>query len=256
MSPEQLLAPAPLHNLRPVGGLPTINGEWVRDGVVWRSAAPLARRQSASETVASLGIRTIIDLRDARERASAPGAWQHEALTTCPLPVFEDRLHSIRFADLAELYEVMIDESGAALARAFAAVATSASISALASASASTGVLLHCTAGKDRTGVLSALLLDVLGVERSLVLADFAQSQQRLGSDYLADLFADIDADTLPGMAAHKATASPPELLEGAFARIENTWGSSHAYLLAHGLNEEHLTRLRSVMVTANGARP
>lgn len=238
MAPDRLITAAPLHNLRPVGGLPTRTGDVVRDDLIWRSAAPLSRRTPASEAMVALGVRAVVDLRDARERASTPGAWQHPVLQARPMPVFEDRLHEIRFADLSELYAVMIDESGAALARAFAAV----------SEHAAGGVLIHCTAGKDRTGVLSALVLDVLGVERTLVLDDFAQSQQRLGPSYLAELFADVDAASLPGIAAHRATASPPELLEGAFARIDGEWGGSSAYLRAHGLDEDAIPRLRTLM--------
>lgn len=239
MTPEQLTAPAPLHNLRAVGGLPTASGDWVRGDLIWRSAAPLSRRLLASETVVGLGVTKIIDLRDERERTSTPHAWEHATLNVCPLPVFEDRLHTLRFTDLAELYKIMIDTSGSALARAFTEIA----------AEASTGVLLHCTAGKDRTGVLSALVLDVLGVERSLVLDDFAQSQKLLGAEYLADLFADIDADKLPGIAAHKATSSPPELLAGAFDLIELSHGSSSAYLRAHGVTEASIAQLREVML-------
>lgn len=239
MMSGQLITPTPLHNFRPVGGLPTADGGVVRADLVWRSAAPLSQRQPASEAVVGLGVATILDLRDARERASTPGAWQHPSLSARAMPVFEDRLHEIRFADLAELYAVMIDDSGAALARAFSAIA----------AGAERGVLIHCTAGKDRTGVLSALVLDVLGVARTLVLDDFAQSQQRLGAEYLADLFADVDAENLPGMAAHRATASPPELLQGAFDRIERTWGGSAEYLGAHGVDDDALTHLRKAML-------
>lgn len=228
-----------LHNLRPVGGLPTANGSFVRGDLIWRSAAPLTERDSSTKAVIGLGVRTVIDLRDGAERDRTPGAWSHDALTVVPHPVFNDRLHSIRFDELAELYSLMVGDFGMQVAGAFSAVA----------ANVSAGVLFHCTAGKDRTGVLGALILEVLGVERSLTLADYALSQERLGGDYLDDLFAGIDVDSLPGLAAHKATASPPELLAAALEEIDRVYGGVAGFLLAHGVTEAELQALRDALL-------
>ncbi|MGO3148232.1 MAG: tyrosine-protein phosphatase [Leucobacter sp.] len=228
-----------LHNLRPVGGLPTSTGEFVRGDLIWRSAAPLAERDSSTRTIIDLGVRTVIDLRDGAERDRTPGAWLHEALTVVPHAVFDDQLHSIHFAELAELYSLMVGDFGIRVAGAFSKVA----------ANASAGVLFHCTAGKDRTGVLGALILEVLGVDRALTLADFALSQERLGEDYLDDLFKGLDVESLPGLAAHKATASPPELLAAALEEIDRTYGGVPAFLRAHGVSDAELHALREALL-------
>lgn len=233
-----------LHNLRPVGGLPAANGQTVRGDRIWRSAAPFTEREAASQAVVDLGVRNVIDLRDAGERDRTPGAWQHQNLIVHALPVFGDQLHTIKFDELADLYNIMVDHQGGQIAQAFSVVAEH----------SDEGVLFHCTAGKDRTGILSALVLEVLGVDRALTLTDFSLSQQHLGPDYLADLFGDENVASLPGIAAHKATASPPELLEGALARIDKKFGSAADYLDANGVSEALLERIQQQLLTEDPA--
>ncbi|MGM7667693.1 tyrosine-protein phosphatase [Microbacterium sp. A93] len=230
---------ARLHNLRPVGGLPTSSGEWVRDDLMWRSAAPFAARAHASDLIAGLGVTCVIDLRDRGERDRTPGAWRHDDLAVREMPVFDDRLRDITFDGLPELYTYMTGDFAPSLVAAFAAIAEQ----------AEQGVLIHCTAGKDRTGMLSAFVLDVLGVDRALILDDFAASQSHLGPEYLADLFADADVENLPGIVAHRATASPPELLADALDALECEYGSIAAFLLAHGVSQAQLESLRAVLV-------
>lgn len=233
-------APHRLHNLRPVGGYATRDGSaFVRDDLLWRSAAPLTMREEGSLAIAELGLHTIVDLRDSSEQRRTPGAWEHTALTVCSMPVFDDQLHDIHFDELSDLYRIMVGSFGAQLAAAFSAI----------TANAARGVLFHCTAGKDRTGVLSALVLEVLGVDRTTILADFSLSQERLGDDYLIDLFAGIDVDSLPGIAAHRATASPPELLADTLAYLDREFGGSTGFLLAHGATEDDFARLRAAML-------
>lgn len=228
-----------LHNLRPVGGVPGRSGRMLRADRIWRSAAPFAAADVVGEEIAALGVRSIVDLRDAAERARTPDAWRMPDVDVWSVPVFDDRLADLRFEHLAELYTLMTGEFAPHVARAFGRIARS------------TGhpVLLHCTAGKDRTGLISALILDVLGADRDTILADFALSQQRLGDAYLADLFADVDVARLPGLAAHQATACPPELMADAFATMEHDHGDAEGFLLAHGVSAAELTMLRTAMV-------
>ena len=72
-----------------------------------------------------------------------------------------------------ELYLAWLDGSGAAFADAVHALARPGALPAL----------VHCTAGKDRTGVLMALVLDVLGVGEKAIVADYLQSHERLSAD-------------------------------------------------------------------------
>lgn len=227
-----------LHNLRDIGGPPAGEGV-VRRGRIFRSAAPLRDLPDIASGVAALGISHILDLRDTREREMSPRVWQSAALEVHHIPVFGDALGEIRFSGLAELYAIMIEHHAAAVARAAGHIV----------ANGDTPALIHCTAGKDRTGVVVGVLLEVLGVDRAEILADYERSQTLLGDDYLADLFAGVDLASLPGGAAHRATSSPRALLDAALDDISARYGSAEGLLLTHGIAPERIARLRDEMI-------
>lgn len=227
-----------LHNLRDIGGLPVGDGV-VRRGRVFRSAAPLRDLPDIAAGVAALGVLHVIDLRDTRERDMSPRVWQAAELEVHHIPVFGDRLADIRFGDLAELYAIMIEHHAAAVVEAVDRIV----------GAGDAPVLVHCTAGKDRTGVVVGVLLEVLGVERAEILVDFERSQTSLGDDYLADLFAGVDIAALPGGAAHRATSSPRALLDAALDAIASRYGSAEGLLIEHGVAPEDITRLRNALI-------
>lgn len=223
-----------LHNFRDAGGL-TLPAGAVREGVLFRSAAPMRRVDAVDAQMRELGMEVVIDLRDDGERAVSSPSWREAGAEVHTLPIFENTLRQIRFDTLDELYAVMLASHAGALARAFSRLA----------ASAGRPTLVHCTAGKDRTGVLIALVHEVLGVPRREVLAHFALSQERLGAEYLADLFRDVAAEDLPGAAAHRAVAAPPELLDGLLRALDRDFGGAEGFLLANGVDPGLLARLR-----------
>ena len=105
--------------------------------------------------------------------------------------------------------------------------------------------VVHCAAGKDRTGVVIALALAEVGVERDAIVSDYAQSAERVRATilrlasrrtYAADLLADVDIDK------HKPRASTMERL---LAAIDDVHGGVPAWLRAHGWTEEDATSLR-----------
>lgn len=227
-----------LHNFRDAGGLELPGGR-VRSRVLFRSAAPLRSGGEADAFVRSRGIRSVIDLRDDAERAVLAPAWRDSGADVVHVPVFENRLRQTRFADLTELYAIMLDEHAAAIAAAVATIAQH----------ADRVTLVHCTAGKDRTGVVIAIVHEVLGVDRGRVLAGYARSQQLLGQAYLDDLFRGRDPATLPGAAAHRAVSSPPELLGGLLEVVDARYGGALGLLRTHGVSDPLIERLRGSLV-------
>ena len=135
----------------------------------------------------------------------------------------------------------MIDHSG----ESFAAVAELV-------AGSSAAVLVHCTAGKDRTGIAVALLLDAVGADRAAVVADYAASQSNLTGPWLDGMLAMLARMGIPESAevTDLITASPAtaltEVLESLDAR-----GGSLRYLRDHGLDEAAAVRLRERLVEA-----
>src|SRR5579875_2087549 len=108
--------------------------------------------------------------------------------------------------------------------------------------------LVHCTAGKDRTGVLVALTLAALGVPDHLIADDYALSR-----GYLYGLTeggrARIDTAGLPERFAPELLAAPPQLILAVLERARGQVGSIPGYLLAHGLREQELAALREALV-------
>lgn len=229
-----------LHNLRDVGGLAVAGGR-LAERRLFRSAAPLRDDPAIAEGVRRLGVETIIDLREPRERELSPRVWNRGGLRVEHVPIFEGMLWQTAFADLDELYDIMLDRHTGAIVEAVETVA----------AAVDAPVLVHCTAGKDRTGIVTGVLLDVLGAERDDVLGDYELSQHLLGEEYLRDLFQGTVIDALPGSTAHRAVSSPRELLQDALARIDASYGGAEALLREHGTAPDTLARLRAALVEA-----
>ncbi|MGD7732823.1 tyrosine-protein phosphatase [Propionibacteriaceae bacterium G57] len=226
--PDQM--PTGLYNLRWVGGgqaTPRLRPERL-----WRSSALLAPNPGIADDLAGLGVRTVLDLRDESERVltptAAPGdlAWRW-------VPIFDNQLGAFEWDSLDALYGIMLDRFAGQLAAAVAVVAEA----------LPDPVLVHCTAGKDRTGNVIALVQDVLGVPRERILADYHLSAQLLGAEYLADLSAVAGHEHMAGEAAHRVTASPVELLAANLERFDER-GGSRQFLLDSGLTPDHLDLL------------
>src|SRR5262249_48153286 len=118
-------------------------------------------------------------------------------------------------------------------------------------ADGATPILIHCSAGKDRTGIAVALLLDLLRVERSLVLDDYAMSERLLDWAKL-----DIEATLGVGAGATQRRALPPVVrdlllrsdpryLQSAFTHLERRFGSTEGFLSAIGVTSSVMSDLR-----------
>ncbi|TDC41424.1 tyrosine-protein phosphatase [Actinomadura sp. KC345] len=109
--------------------------------------------------------------------------------------------------------------------------------------------LVHCAAGKDRTGVVCALALDVAGVTREAIVADYAQTGERLeailrrlrGSDTYA---ADLDSRPADSHLPHAA------IMEKLFARVDEEFGGTLAWLSGHGWTADDTETLRTRLLT------
>ena len=160
------------HNFRDVGGYHTGDGRQTRWGVLYR-ADGLGRLTSSDEAILRrLGLRTVIDLRSHAElagRASFPqdsfdGDFEHLPI----LDVLWPNEAMAHFGDDREFllwaYRDLLDVGGHRFAAAISRLARPGALPAV----------FHCTAGKDRTGLLTALILSSLGIRRDEVLADYA----------------------------------------------------------------------------------
>ncbi len=105
-----------------------------------------------------------------------------------------------------------------------------------------TPVLIHCAAGKDRTGVAVGILLDLLGVERSAILDDYELSERHLDwnrMDLAATLGVGVHSVDLPTEVLNAIVRSDRAYLQAALAYVENRFGSTEAFV-ERGLGLSH----------------
>lgn len=218
-------------NFRDLGGYTTADGRRVRwrrlfrsDGLHPVTAADVRRLRD------ELRIGAIIDLRSSAElRIDGRGLLAHEPIGFHHLPLFDgaasatDR-EAAAAINLADRYFLLAEYAKEAIARVVTVIAESES-----------PAVYHCAAGKDRTGVISAVLLGALGVRDELIIADYAATQDNLDA-IVARLMATEGYRTmleaLPPDTLHAEGATMIDLL----TRIRERYGSMAAYLSSAGV--------------------
>ena len=228
-------------NFRDLGGLPSADGRTVHYGRLYRSDSLHRLTEEEGERLATLGVRTVLDLRRPAEIArdgripELPGIAYfnlHPAHREWHPGSYDEAAGTHRY--LADRYLDMategIDGFGAALR--------------LISDVDRAPLVMHCFAGKDRTGVLAALTLVLLGVPQAEIMADYAASeaaQAPIGAQVLRD----ASGMPVPPPPAH-FLACPPQAMGLFLSELADRYGSIHGYARAAGVNELHIEALRS----------
>ena len=232
-------------NTRDLGGLPVAGGGTTATGRVWRSDAALALGHEDLEALARIGLTTVVDLREARELAFEPSAFLgHPFVVVHHVEVW--RLVSERAGrpadpyDITAFYVAALDHAGDAFAEAARLIAD-----------APGAAVFHCTAGKDRTGVLAALLLEAVGVPRAAVIEDFALTHDRIGS-VRERLLADAVRQGVDPRQFGRLLGATADLIEPALAHLDRRHGGAVAYLTAAGVDAATLARLRAKLAPAS----
>ena len=205
-------------------------------GLLFRSGALNALDCDAWKVLDRRGVNTVIDLREPAEAAAAPDN-APPGLRVISSPVYQGRIPLD--LPLTELYHGLLQDCGQALADAVRHVIRH----------LHGGVLVHCAAGKDRTGLVIALLLSAVGADRETVIRDYAHSENMLPESFrdasrarLQTLITDPAAlDT----ALHLHLASPAGAMQTVLWTLEGErlggYTGAGAYLLRHGLSREDL---------------
>ena len=258
-----------LHNFRDTGGIALAGGGVVRSDVLFRSDALGALTPEGVEALAATPIGVVVDFRTPEERAMAPDRLPaSRRVQLIELPLLEgaigqlagEALSSVdgtpdaaalaaamtRLPTLGDLYVGMLAHG----AEAFAATARLVAAPALDGRQPHdepTAVLVHCTAGKDRTGVATALLLSAAGADREAVVADYAASAANLAGDWADGMLAMLTQFGIPLTPALETlvTGSPAEAIEQALDWVAAEHGDAGAYLQSGGLTDAELAALR-----------
>jgi len=175
---ERILAWEGCLNVRDLGGLPTGDGRETRFGRVVRSDSPGLLTAAGWRALVGYGVTTIVDLRRPVERAEDPSREPAVEVNHVSLLGADDEARWTRLealaaaapspaASTAVIYRDVLAVNGAELAEAVGAVAEA----------RPGAVLVHCVGGKDRTALVTAVLLRLAGVPTAVIAADYALSE-------------------------------------------------------------------------------
>jgi protein-tyrosine phosphatase len=237
-------------NLRDLGGYPAAGDRVIRSGVLFRAEAlaypgPDVGRvalwdERQRDRYRSLGLALVLDLRAPHERDAAPSAWADASGATLMVVSINEggegdgtdyvrrlrqgSLRSFTADDLAAYYASTLRRRADQFGRGIAAIAAPGGVPAL----------VHCAAGKDRTGLLIALILDVLGVARDVIVADYALTG--VFRPRRVDAYADVlAASGIEPAAVSALFETPAEAMDLALASIDTDFGSVREFLIRHG---------------------
>ncbi|WP_432174517.1 tyrosine-protein phosphatase [Streptomyces sp. Tue6028] len=237
-----------LHNFRDLGGRTTADGRTVRPGRLFRADSLGKLEGDDWDRFLSLGIRTVIDLRYPWEIDAKGRVPEHPSLAYHNLSI-EHRPY-----DQAALTPSV--DPGPYLAARYAEVAADgvaeirATLELIATADEGP-VVFHCASGKDRTGLVAALVLSLLGVAEDAVVEDFTLTERAtaaLRADWRA---ANPDRSlTWPGYGR-----APAEVMTGFLAGLTSRHGSVEGYVRnALGLDTAFVERLRAALLDGPAA--
>jgi protein-tyrosine phosphatase len=236
-------------NVRDLGGYPTADGQQTRWGAVVRSDSLAALTPAGRDALLAYGVRAVVDLRLPAEIAERPN------------PFAEPGDHGVAYTNvsildpaagfppdtitLAENYLWSLDRFDALMAAAMAAIANA----------PEGGVLFHCAAGKDRTGLVAALLLALVGVPDQAIADDYALTAECLRSRNQAWL------EHGPGERAEREAllaryAPKVEVMLEVLAGLRRRYGGVEAYLRAAGVADGDLAHLRARLLGPAGSAP
>lgn len=235
-------------NVRDLGGHRTSDGRETRFGAVVRADSVRQLNEAGWRALLEHGVRTVVDLRGEDELRDDPPA--HGDVELLHVPFMEAREEEWRAieaeleaaADAApdyasatrEVYLIFLEHFAANVAAGLRAVADA----------REGGVVVHCAGGKDRTGLLTAFLLHLAGVDVEAIAADYALSEERLrprAEEWLATAETEAERERV-----RRISATPAAAIVGVFAELERRHGSVEGYLLEAGADPQTFARVRA----------
>jgi protein tyrosine/serine phosphatase len=244
---ERVLAWESCHNVRELGGLPTADGRRTRWGAMVRGDTLCRLTAIGQAELVRHGVRTVIDLRFPAELARDPVphpfrdgrdgiVYVNAPINAGQTPAKEAEFYA-RYATAqtrAELNVLDVDINPVGIARICAAVADA----------APGGVLLHCHAGKDRTGIITAVLLALVGVPDDVIAADYALSAANL-SALTQEWLDSITQDPTERARLMRQAEPSPAAIQAVLDRLRTRYDGVESYLRSGGLADDQIAALR-----------
>jgi protein-tyrosine phosphatase len=239
-------------NFRDLGGYPTRGGRRLRWKTLYRSDTLHRLTAADAEAFAALGLRTVIDLRSATELAES-GRLRADAGTVDwhHTPILEN-LHlrpppngpppqATPAEELppGEFYAQILEQFGTSVAAAFKLLANDRALPAV----------FHCTGGRDRTGMVAALVLELVGVDDDVIAEDYLLTQRATDRTLSWVEANEPDFAALVTQIPPEARGLRPDVILGFLKRIRDKHGSAAGFLASVGVTEDEQQSLRRRLV-------
>ena len=227
VDPRRNLSLGSVQNLRDLGGYSTKDGRKTKWGVFFRSGDMSAMTEDDQEALLGQGVRSVIDLRMAKEIETAPNVFADSQEVT----FFNHDFWGTRFDDyrskrksaapqekLADLYCSGLEVNGFVIAEVMKTFATEEG-----------GFVFHCRSGKDRTGLVAAILLSIAGASDEVIAKDFGLSTTYLDEPELTE-------EDLKKPGAYQK-GSAPETMMLTLEFLRDRYGGVMSYLKDQGVS-------------------
>jgi protein-tyrosine phosphatase len=227
-----------IHNFRDYGGYPIAGGGRLRTGRLFRSAQHFGASPADLARVGKIGLGAVIDLRGNSERQAAPCP-RPDNFTARIVSIADETVEAAPHVEAARSV-VTPDDARASMRNAYATMPFRPILMFLYAryfetlAECDAPTLIHCLAGKDRTGIAVALLHHLVGVHHDDMMADYLMTnvtgnidaRLKAGARHIQVRFGDLSDDTLRVLMSVE-----PDYLENAFAAMAGRYGSVDAFL-------------------------
>ena len=242
-----------IHNFRDCGGYTTTDGARMRLGRLYRSGTLDDARHEDLRTLQAIGLKTIVDLRAPREkkqelprldgvhRIDVPIALENRVREKVQ-PLMTKRGAEGEVIDiLKQMYRDLADEAWPQAGELFQVLLNPGAYP----------VLIHCRAGKDRTGFMCALVQQAVGVERAAIFEDYCETNNHfvLVTPRVARTMKIFSLGRLQLDNVRASLSAREEYLQAAFDQIDRNHGGLTAYLAKCGVTAREVETLRRLLV-------
>jgi protein-tyrosine phosphatase len=242
-----------IHNFRDCGGYATTDGRRTRSGRLYRSGTLDDARDADLHALQTLGLKTIVDLRAPREKKKELPAIAGARRIDLPIELenkARDRMQPLmvkRGAEnevvdiLKQMYRDLADEVWPQAGQLFHILLSAEAYP----------VLVHCRAGKDRTGFLCALVHQAVGVERAAIFQDYLETNNHFGivTPRMERMMKILSFGRLQMANVRASLSARQEYLQAAFDQIDQRHGGFTAYLAKCGVTAGEIETVRGLLV-------
>src|SRR3954469_5063609 len=252
---ERLVALEGALNWRDLGGYPTVDGRVTKWDCVYRSDGLDQLTDADLDVIAELGIKLVIDFRVDREVDQNPSRLpDHPDLRRQRLPIGGDEVEGKSVLELIQAGAVTrytADEMAAVYERLLEEFApTFGEVIRHAANPENHPMVFHCTAGKDRTGLMAMLLLGALGVSDDDIVADYELTTHYRSNKRIEVLRPQLEAAGVDIELVRPFLTAQAPVMAATVARLHRDYGSIEAFLLARtGVDRGTVDRLRTTLL-------